>query len=107
MPGVFPARVFIPGIDQDGRLFKHLFLRFTQMLLLDDGFVAIGAEIRLRADEVAFLADIFAPGILDFPAVGLAISVEIHAREQHGVVRCKAAVLETGACRRQVAVAVV
>ena len=64
------------------------------MAAVDDGFIDVFFEILSRADEIAFVADILAPGIFDFPAVGFAVAIEVDAREQHGVRRRTAAVLQ-------------
>ena len=47
------------------------------MTAVDDGFIDEFLEISFRADEIAFVADILAPGIFDFPTVRLAFLVEM------------------------------
>lgn len=57
------------------------------MTAVDDSFIDKFLEIRFGADEIALVADIFAPGIFDFPAVRLAVPVKMDTCEQHGVGR--------------------
>lgn len=75
------------GSVQHGGLFG------AEVTAVDDGFIDVFFKILRRADEVALIADVF-PRNFRFSAVGLAVSIEVDARKQHGMRRRTAAVLQ-------------
>ena len=61
-------------------------LGIAQQALADGDLIDVGLEPLLTADVVAFLAGLLAPAVLDLPAVGGAVLVQIDAAEHHAVV---------------------
>lgn len=75
----------IVGREDKGLLVKHVQELLRHDRLLKDHLVNKLGEPLVAHDQVTLVASLLAPRVLDTPANRVAVAVEVHAGELHGV----------------------